>query len=112
MLLSNEAISHKKNKMENFVAFCSLHLQVFLILDVAEEKIFDLGVEGCEPLFLLSVGEVDVHVGTGGDDVELGVEDIDTVDDSVESREGEGSVALVLSNGGLAEHVSKQKKTS
>ena len=76
--------------------------QVFLILDIAVEKLFDFGVEGGEPLFLLSVGEVDTHVGSGRHDVELRVKHIDTMDNSVEPGESESSVTLVLSNSVLA----------
>ncbi|KAI9080032.1 hypothetical protein K1719_037965 [Acacia pycnantha] len=40
--------------------------------------------------------EGEVHVGAGGDNVELGIEHIHTVNHPVESGKGESSVALVL----------------
>lgn len=47
-----------------------------------------------------SVGEVDIHVDAGGDDVELGVEDVDALDDAVEAWHREVRVGLVLAHCG------------
>lgn len=68
------------------------------ILDLTVEKIFDLGMKGGEPLAGLRVREVDRHICTRGDDVEFGIEDIDTMNNPVESRHGECSVSLILAN--------------
>lgn len=83
---------------------------VFLILSIAEEKLFDFGVEGGEPLFLLGVREVDAHVSSWRDNVELGVEHINAVNDSVESGKSESSVTLVLTYSVLAEKGRNEKK--
>ena len=44
----------------------------------------------------LGIGEIDLAVRSGGDDVELWIEHIDAVHHPVEPRQGEGLVALVL----------------
>lgn len=61
-------------------------------------------MEGGKPLLLFSVWEVDGHVSTRGDDVELGVEDINTMDNTIEARHCECHVRLVLPYGVLAEN--------
>lgn len=72
------------------------HAEMLVVLDLAEEKLLDLRVEGGEPPLRLRVGEVDVGVCTWGNDVEFGVENVDSVDYSVQSRHRERRVRFVL----------------
>ena len=59
-------------------------------------------MEGGEPLLLFGVWEVDGHVSTRRDDVELGVKDINTMHDTVEARHCECHVRLILTYSVLA----------
>lgn len=56
---------------------------MLVVFDVAKEKLLDLRVQSCEPLFFLSVWEVEVRIGSRRDDVELGVEYVNSMDHTV-----------------------------
>lgn len=75
---------------------------MFLILHRAEKKLFNVRMEMCQPTLSFSVWEVNVHISSRRDDVKLWIKDIDTVNHTVKSWEGEGSVTLILSNFVLA----------
>ena len=81
------------------------NLQVLVVLNGAVKKFFNFFMERSQPKFLLSVREVYALVSTRGYNVEFGIKYIDTMNNSVEARESESSVALVLSNSILAEIV-------
>lgn len=75
---------------------------MFFILNGAVKKLFNLGMEMLQPSLLFHVGEVYGHISTRGDNVEFGVKCINPVNNSVESRKRERSVALILTNSVLA----------
>ena len=78
---------------------------MLFVLNRTVKKFFNFFMERSQPKFLLGVGEVYALVSTGGYNVEFGIKDIDTMNNSVEARESESSVALILSNSILAEMV-------
>ena len=53
-------------------------------------------MERGQALRFLCVWKVDAHIGSWRYNVELGIEHIDTIDDTVEPRHSEGSMALIL----------------
>lgn len=56
---------------------------MLIIFNVAEKKFLDFRVKSRESLFLFRIREVDVCISSGGDNVELGVEYVDSMDDTV-----------------------------
>lgn len=62
-------------------------------------------MEGCQPLFLLKVGEINAHICSRGDNVELRVKDINPMNNTIETRKGESSVTLILTYGIFAENM-------
>jgi hypothetical protein len=80
---------------------------VLVIISFVVEELLNLWVEGGQPLVRLGVREVDGHVGTRRDDVELRVKHIDTMDNTVQTRHCECHVGLILTNGVLAENSEK-----
>ena len=63
-----------------------------------EEQLFDFAMEGGQALGCVCVWEVYGSIGSRRYDIELGVEDIYTIDNTVEPRHGEGSMALILAH--------------
>lgn len=60
-------------------------------------------MQSSKPHFLFSIREVNAHICSRGDDVELGIEDINAMNYSIQPWQSETRVALVLSNMILAE---------
>lgn len=83
--------------------------QMFFILNIAIKKFLDFRVEGCQSFFFLNIREVEVHIRSRRHDVEFGVEHINPMDDSVQSRHSEGHMALILSHCVLAENTKLRK---
>ena len=75
---------------------------MLFILHRAVKKLLNLRVEGCQPVLSFGEGEVNAHICSRGDDVELGIKDIYTMNNTVETRKCECSVAFILSNSILA----------
>lgn len=84
-------------------------LQVLLVLDLTIEEFFDFRVQCGKPLLLLRVREVDRQISSRRDNVELGVENIDSVYYPVKPRKGESHVTLILSNCVLTGYIITQK---
>lgn len=78
---------------------------MFFVLNRAVEKLLNFWMERGQPTFLLRVGKVYALISTRGDNVEFGIKDINTMNNSVEAGKGESRVALILANGVLAEKV-------
>ncbi len=76
---------------------------MLVVVNFAVEQLLNLWVEGGEPLTRLRVREVDGHVRTRRDNVKLRVKNINTVDNTVQTRHGECHVRLILTNSVLAE---------
>ncbi|BAS84607.1 Os03g0401333 [Oryza sativa Japonica Group] len=74
------------------------HKLVLVVVNFAVEQLLNLWVEGGEPLTRLRVREVDGHVRTRRDNVKLRVKNINTVDNTVQTRHGECHVRLILTN--------------
>jgi len=83
----------------------SKNSQVFLVLHIAEQKFFDLSMERFQPPLLLRVGEINAHISSWRHDVEFGIENINAMDDSVQSRKCKSGVTLILPNRVLAENI-------
>ena len=76
---------------------------MFFVLHRREKKLFNFRVEGCQPSFLLNIGEVDVGICSRRHNVEPRIEGIYPMNHAVESRHGKSRVTLILSKGVLAE---------
>ena len=46
-------------------------------------------VEGCQPQFFLSLGEVNAHICPRGDNVKFRIKDINPMNDTIKSGKGE-----------------------
>ena len=77
-----------------------------------EEQLLNLGVEGSESLLLLCVREVYRQISSRGDNVELWVKHIDSMNNSVETRKSKSGERLILPHGILAETIQDMKKFS
>ena len=84
--------------------------QMFFILHRREQKLFNIRMKFCQPHFLLCVGEIDTHLCTRWDNVELGIEGIYPVNNVVKSRKSKRSVTLILSKSVIAEIIKGEKK--
>jgi hypothetical protein len=78
---------------------------VLFILNRAVKKLVNFWMERSQPTFLVSVGEVYALISARGYNVEFGIKDINTMNNSIEARESESSVAFILSNSILAKMV-------
>ena len=83
---------------------------MFFIFHRREQKLFNARMEFCQPHFLLFVGEVDTHVCTRWDTVELGIVGIYPVNNVVESKKSKRSVTLILSKSVIVEIIKGKKK--
>lgn len=84
---------------------------MLIIFNLAEKKLLNLRVEGSEPPVLVCVREVEFCISTGRNNVEFGVEHIDSMDNPVQSRHCECHMAFILSNSVLTDkHNNKQKR--
>lgn len=63
-----------------------------------EQKFLNCGVQFCQAMLLVCEGVVNSHVSSRRHNVELRVEDVDAVHNSVEARHRERLMALILSN--------------
>lgn len=59
------------------------YLQMLVVLNIAEKKLFDFRVKSSESLVLFRIREVDIRISSGRDNVELGIEHVDSMDDTV-----------------------------
>jgi hypothetical protein len=75
---------------------------MFRVLNITVKELFNFRVEGSKPLVSFSVWEVDSHICSRRDNVELGIEHVDPMDNAVEIREGESNVRLILAHAVLA----------
>ena len=75
---------------------------MFIVLNIAVQELLNFRVEGGEPLVSLSVREVDSHVCSRGDDVELRIKHVNPMDNPVQIRKGESNVRLILAHAILA----------
>lgn len=80
----------------------SVYSLVLGVLDVAVDELLDFRMEGSESLVGFRIRVVNTHVCSRRDNVELGIENIDAMDDTVEPRKSERDVGLVLPHGVLA----------
>ena len=78
---------------------------MLFVLNRTVKKFFNFFMERSQPKFLLGVGEVYALISTRGYNVEFGIKDINTMNNSIEARESESSVAFILSNSILTEMV-------
>lgn len=84
---------------------------MLLVLSFTEEQLFDFWVESCESLLLFGVIEVNRKIGSRRHNVEFGVKDVNSMNNSVEARERESHVTLILSNGVLAAKIEESQST-
>ena len=75
---------------------------MFSVLNITVKELLNLRVEGSKPLVGFSVWEVDAHVCSRRDNVELRVEHVNPMDNTVEIRKGESNVGLILTHAILA----------
>ena len=78
---------------------------MLFVFNIAVEELLNLWVELSQSTLLLSVWEVDAHVSTRRDNVELGIKHINAMNNSVQSRKSKGRVALILPNCVLAANI-------
>jgi hypothetical protein len=71
---------------------------VFIVLNIAVKELLNFRVEGSEPLVSLGIWEVDSHVCSRRDDVELGIKHVNPMDNPVQIRKGESNVRLILTH--------------
>jgi len=71
---------------------------VLFVLNIAVEELLDLRVELSQSTLLLCVREVDAHISTRRDNVELGIKHINPVNNSIQSGKSKGCVAFILPN--------------
>ncbi|EKD36265.1 MAG: hypothetical protein ACD_75C01576G0002 [uncultured bacterium] len=64
----------------------------------AEEQPLDFLDKPIEAAVVVPVGEIDVLIGAGRDDIEFWIEGVDALDHPLELRHGEGRIALVLAD--------------
>jgi hypothetical protein len=69
---------------------------VFFVVIRVEEKLLNGTMQRGQALRSLCVWEVYVHVGPWGYNVEFGIEHIDAIHNTIETRHGESSMALIL----------------
>ena len=75
-----------------------IYIRVLFGITRVEEQLFDRTMEGGQALGCVCVWEVYGSIGSRRYDIELGVEDIYTIDNAVEPRHGEGTMALILAH--------------
>ena len=85
------------------------YLHMFCVLNRTVKQLFDFWMKSSESILPLGEWEINSHIRSRRDNVELGIKYINPMNNSVKSRESEGSVALVLSNSVLAEKSGKHK---
>ena len=78
---------------------------MFFILHRRVKELFNFGVEGCQPFLFLSVGEVNIHICSRGDDVEFRIKHIYPMNNTIKSGKGERSVTLILTNSVFAKTI-------
>ena len=71
---------------------------MFCILHRGVKELINFRVEGCQPQFFLSVGEVNAHICSRGDNVKFRIKDINPMNDTIKSRKGESCVTLILTD--------------
>lgn len=72
------------------------------VLNITVNELLNLRVEGSESLVSFSVRVVNTHVCSWRDDIELGIKNINAMDNTVKPREGKCNVGLILPNSVLA----------
>lgn len=90
-------------------ALIEIVIHMLIRLFFAEEKFLNLTVERCQPILLVDVREVDAHVSSRSHYVELGIEDIDAINDSVEPGKRERCMTFVLPDSIIAAETNKSK---
>ena len=78
------------------------------VLNITVNELLNLRVEGSESLVSFSVWVVHTHVCSRRDDIELGIKNINAMDNTVEPRKGKCNVGLILPNSVLAAKTTQQ----
>lgn len=86
------------------------YLLVLGVLNVAVDELLNFRMEGSEPLVSFSVWVVNSHVCSRRDNVELGIKNVNAMDNTVKPRKSECDVGLVLPHTVLA--AKRTQKTS
>lgn len=82
---------------------------LIILLRIIKQLLYGT-MEGCKSLFLFKVREINAHICSRRHDIELWIKNINAMNNTVQPRKSERTMALILSNSILPKRMDKKKE--